>query len=67
MASNALGHSKAISRLYHLYSNLPLKITISLKQNMGQDILEWPVFIYLSSYFQSVSERNVTKFVDKSV
>jgi len=67
VASNALGHSNAISSVYHLYSNLSLKITISLKQNIGQDILEWPVFIYLSSYFQSVSERNVTKFLDKSV
>jgi len=67
VASNALGHYKAISSLYHLYINLSLKITFTLKQNTGQDILEEPALIYLSSYFQNVSERDVTKFMGKSV
>jgi hypothetical protein len=67
VASNALGHSSTISSLYHLYSNLSLEITITLKKNMGQDIHEESVLIYLSSNFQSVSERDVKKFLDKSV
>jgi len=67
VASNALGHYNAISSLYHLYSNLSLKIALALKQNMGQDIIEEPILVYLSSYFQSVSERDVTEFMEKSV
>jgi hypothetical protein len=67
VASNALGHYNVISSICHWYSNLSLKITITLKQNMGLDILEEPVLIYRSSYFQSVSERDVMKFMDKSV
>ena len=67
MASNALGHHNAISSLYHFYSNLSLKITITLKKNMVQNIREEPVLIYVSSYFQSVSERDVKKFMEISV
>ena len=60
-----LVHYSAIISLYHLYSNLSLKITITLKKNMGQDILEGPVLIYLSPYFQSVSEKDARKFMEK--
>jgi len=67
VASNALDHYNAISSLYHLYSNLSLKITITLKKSMGQDILEEPVLIYLSSYFQNMSEKDGRKFMEKRV